>query len=138
MSELMTHLDELIIEVTALESALQAEFEAIKAQDLDQLDAIQKTKEQLLHTLSDGRFERTATLVQQHVDDLPAGLPEKWQQLKESTQASQTHLKRNELVIQRKLAVLREALQAIYQTNAPQSQQLYNRTGKLTGQSGRS
>lgn len=138
MSELLTHLDELIVEVAALESALQAEFEAIKAQDLDQLDAIQKTKEQLLHTLSDGRFERTATLVQQHVDDLPSGLPEKWQQLKESTQASQTHLKRNELVIQRKLAVLREALQAIYQTNAPQSQQLYNRTGKLTGQSGRS
>jgi flagellar biosynthesis/type III secretory pathway chaperone len=120
--------------VVGLELDRQHEREAM----LKVLDAIQKTKEQLLHALSDGRFERTAALVQQHGDDLPTGLPEKWQQLKESTQASQTHLKRNELVIQRKLVVLREALQAMYQTNAPQSQQLYNRTGKLTGESRRS
>lgn len=134
----MTSIDELISEVSALESALLAEFEAIKSQDLDQLDAIQKLKEELLNNLSDGRFERTAALVQQQVDELPSGLPEKWQQLKESTQSSQGHLKRNELVVQRKLAVLREALQAMYQRDAPQSLQLYNRTGRLTGESGHS
>ena len=134
----MTSIDELISEVSALESALLAEFEAIKSQDLDQLDAIQKLKEELLNNLSDGRFERTAALVQQQGDELPSGLPEKWQQLKEATQSSQGHLKRNELVVQRKLAVLREALQAMYQRDAPQSLQLYTRTGRLTGESGHS
>jgi flagellar biosynthesis/type III secretory pathway chaperone len=138
MDELILILDELLSEVSALEETLHAEFEAIKAQDLDQLDEIQKLKENALRSLSDGRFERTAALVQgRQTDDLPANLLEKWQQLKDVTQSSQQHLKRNELVIQRKLAVLREALQSIYQTDFPQNLQLYNRTGKLSGDSGR-
>jgi flagellar biosynthesis/type III secretory pathway chaperone len=138
MDELIIILDELLSEVSALEETLHAEFEAIKAQDLDQLDEIQKLKENALRSLSDGRFERTAALVQgRQTDDLPANLLEKWQQLKDVTQSSQQHLKRNELVIQRKLAVLREALQSMYQTDFPQNLQLYNRTGKLSGDSGR-
>jgi flagellar biosynthesis/type III secretory pathway chaperone len=138
MDELIIILDELLSEVSALEETLHAEFEAIKAQDLDQLDEIQKLKENALRSLSDGRFERTAALVQgRQTDDLPANLLEKWQQLKDVTQSSQQHLKRNELVIQRKLAVLREALQSIYQTDFPQNLQLYNRAGKLSGDSGR-
>ena len=138
MDELIIILDELLSEVSALEETLHAEFEAIKAQDLDQLDEIQKLKENALRSLSDGRFERTAALVQgRQTDDLPAKLLEKWKQLKDVTQSSQQHLKRNELVIQRKLAVLREALQSIYQTDFPQNLQLYNRAGKLSGDSGR-
>lgn len=138
MDELIIILDELLSEVSALEATLHAEFEAIKAQDLDQLDEIQKMKENTLRSLSDGRFERTAALVHgRQTDDLPANLLEKWQQLKGVTQSSQQHLKRNELVIQRKLAVLREALQSIYQTDFPQNLQLYNRAGKLSGDSGR-
>lgn len=132
MNELFANLDSLLSEVLALEAALNAEFEAIKSQDLDQLDVVQKLKEESLHRLADGRFEQTITLLQSHSrDDFPSGLFEKWQQLKVSTHASQLSLKRNELVIQRKLAVLRDALQAIYQTDMPHGLQLYNRTGKL-------
>jgi len=138
MDELMIILDELIGDVADLEHALQAEFEAIKAQDLDQLDAIQKRKESALSRLSDGRFERTATLLEgRQTDELPANLLERWQQLKDITQNSQQHLKRNQLVVQHKLMVLSEALQSLYQTNSPGGVQLYNRTGKLSGNSDR-
>jgi flagellar biosynthesis/type III secretory pathway chaperone len=134
MDDLMATVDTLLAEVRHLEQVLQAEFEAIKTQSLDQLDLIQLQKEESLLKLGDGRFEQTMRALQTSQGDRSvAGAMDKWQQLRDATQLSQSHLKRNQLIIQQKLVVLRDALQALYQTEAPGSLELYNRSGKISG-----
>jgi flagellar biosynthesis/type III secretory pathway chaperone len=134
MHELLSNVDSLLAEVQHLEQLLEAEFEAIKTQNLDQLDALQQLKEASLLKLSDSRFEQTVrALKSEQPELLTSDLMNKWQQLKDTTELSQHHLKRNQLIIQQKLVVLGDALRAIYQTDAPQNLQLYNRSGKLSG-----
>jgi hypothetical protein len=129
--ELIADLEALSADVAILQEALSAEFDAIKAQDLDQLDSIQLRKENALQRLSDGRFLRAMTALES--DALAPGVLDKWQQLKDAAELGHEHLKRNELMIQRKLLVLREALQSLYQTDQRQGVQLYDRLGKLSG-----
>jgi flagellar biosynthesis/type III secretory pathway chaperone len=134
MDDLISNVDTLLAEVQHLEQVLQAEFEAIKTQNLDQLDLVQQQKEASLLKLSDGRFEQTVRALQtDRPEPLAAGLMDKWQQLIDATQLSQSQLKRNQLIIQQKLVVLRDALHSLYRTDAPQSLQLYNRSGKISG-----
>jgi flagellar biosynthesis/type III secretory pathway chaperone len=134
MDELLSNVDSLLAEVQHLEQLLEAEFEAIKTQNLDQLDTLQQLKEASLLKLSDSRFEQTVrALKSEQPELLTSDLMNKWQQLKDTTELSQHHLKRNQLIIQQKLVVLGDALRAIYQTDAPQNLQLYNRSGKLSG-----
>jgi flagellar biosynthesis/type III secretory pathway chaperone len=134
MDELLSNVDSLLAEVQHLEQLLEAEFEAIKTQNLDQLDTLQQLKEASLLKLSDSRFEQTVrALKSEQPELLTSDLMNKWQQLKDTTELSQHHLKRNQLIIQQKLVVLGDAVRAIYQTDAPQNLQLYNRSGKLSG-----
>lgn len=131
---LLAELELLSGEIDALSGILNVEFEAIKAQDMALLDRIQEDKESALSRLGDGRFQALMTaLEQQQALDDTALLMDKWQDLIGAAEASRGHLVRNQMLIQRKLMVLREALQSLYQTDNNQGLQLYNRLGKLAG-----
>lgn len=131
---LLTELDLLSGEIAALSVILNTEFEAIKVQDMDQLEQIQQDKEDALLRLSDRRFKDVMTALEQTlVAPDAANIMDKWQALLGAAEASRGHLVRNQLLIEKKLIVLREALQSLYQTDNNQGLQLYNRLGKLAG-----
>lgn len=135
--QLLAELEMLSREIDALSGILNVEFEAIKAQDMEQLDRIQGDKESALLQLSDGRFQAImSALEQQQAHHDTAHLVDKWQDLIGAAETSRNHLVRNQVLIQRKLLVLREALQSLYQTDSSQGLQLYNRLGKLAGEPG--
>lgn len=131
---LLTELDLLSGEIAALSVILNTEFEAIKVQDMDQLERIQQDKEDALLQLSDRRFKDVMTALEQTLAAPDAAnIMDKWQALLGAAEASRGHLVRNQLLIEKKLIVLREALQSLYQTDNNQGLQLYNRLGKLAG-----
>jgi flagellar biosynthesis/type III secretory pathway chaperone len=132
--KLLAELELLSVDIDALSGILNVEFEAIKAQDMAQLEQIQVDKENALLRLSDGRFQEImSALEQQQAQPDSTQLQDKWQDLIGAAEASRSHLVRNQMLIQRKLMVLREALQSLYQTDSSQGLQLYNRLGKLAG-----
>ena len=134
--KLLVELDLLSAEIAALSDILNAEFEAIKTQDMAQLEQLQQAKEDALLQLGDGRFQNLMTaLGHQPAEPDTAYILDKWQDLLDAAEASRGHLMRNQLLIQRKLIVLREALQSLYQTDIGQGVQLYNRLGKMGGDS---
>jgi flagellar biosynthesis/type III secretory pathway chaperone len=132
--KLLLQIDALCSEMHELNAILDTEFEAIKRQEMDRLEGIQKEKESILTPLSDGRFQALVMAIENsgEADDSSATLLDKWENLRHITIASRDKLKRNEVLIQRKLTVLRDAVQTLYHTDNGKSLLLYNRLGKLS------
>lgn len=130
----LLQIDALFIEMGELNAILDAEFEAIKHQVMDQLENIQKNKEDILTRLSDGRLQTLAMSIEtpENLDKSTPTLFTKWENLRHTTIETQEKLKRNEVLIQRKLTVLRDAIQTLYNTDNEKNLLLYNRLGKLS------
>jgi hypothetical protein len=83
--------------------------------------------------LGDVRFRRVqAQLSAGEATGLPVAVTEKWAGLVSSAETIKSSLARNEVLISRKLTVVREALQTLYQTGSREGVQLYDRLGRLT------
>lgn len=130
----LLQIDALLIEMGELNAILDAEFEAIKHQVMDQLENIQKKKEDILTRLSDERLQTLAMSIEtpENLDKSTPSLFTKWENLRHTTIETQEKLKRNEVLIQRKLTVLRDAIQTLYNTDNEKNLLLYNRLGKLS------
>lgn len=133
MTTLIVELESLCSEVSQFSALLDDEFDAMKAQDLARLEALQPIKERALAQLGDARFRRVqAQLSAGEAAGLPVAVTEKWARLVETAETIKASLARNEVLISRKLTVVRDALQTLYQTGSREGVQLYDRLGRLT------
>jgi flagellar biosynthesis/type III secretory pathway chaperone len=125
-------LHDLQLRLEDLQKLLQAEFQALKKQDLDALDRLVVTKEQIVSQLGDKSMESL-------IDDAAgaaksAGDGEsaaQWRTLTGLASTCRNMQKRNEILIDRKLAVVRTALSSLV-APADAGVQTYNRQGRMT------
>jgi flagellar biosynthesis/type III secretory pathway chaperone len=106
-------------------SLINAEFEALKKQDLTSFEALQPEKLRLLEQLGD-----VAKKIEQGALDQEDRSP--WEPFKELVSQCRDGHRRNETLISRQLMTIRGALQALSGANAPDSVEMYDRLGQIT------
>ncbi len=114
---------------TRLLSLMDAEFEALKKQDLTSFEALQPEKMQLLEQLGDVAKRIEQGTLGEHGQG-------EWADFKELVRRCRDGHRRNETLITRQLTTIRAALQALSGAQGPDSLEMYDRLGQLT-QSGR-
>ena len=114
---------------TRLLSLIDAEFEALKKQDLPAFEALQPEKLQLLEQLGE-----VAKKIEQGTLGDAGETP--WPDFKDLVRRCRDGHRRNETLISRQLMTIRGALQALSGAQGPDSVEMYDRLGQLT-QSGR-
>jgi flagellar biosynthesis/type III secretory pathway chaperone len=108
-----------------LQSLIEAEFEALKRQDLTGFEALQPEKQQLLEQLGDvaKKIEQGALADQDRAQ---------WDAFKALVHRCRDGHRRNETLISRQLMTIRGALQALSGANGPDSVEMYDRLGQIT------
>ncbi|MEY5028283.1 MAG: hypothetical protein RLZ63_598 [Pseudomonadota bacterium] len=104
---------------------IDAEFEALKTQDLTVFESLQAEKLELLDQLG-----ALAKKIQQGTVGATDG-PE-WADFKTLIRQCQDHYRRNETLINRQLLSIRGALQALSGAGRPDAVEMYDRLGQLT------
>ncbi len=104
-----------------LERTLDAEFQALQAQDLDRFEQMQPAKTELLSELS-----RLCPPAEQLQSD-PA-----WATLRDSLERSRDHHRRNSILISRKLEAIRGALSSLEAEQPGSSVEVYDRLGQMS------
>lgn len=107
-------------QVQALDSLLQEEFEALRAQSFDRLEALQPAKMALLESLS-ALSDRVGQ---------QAPPPARWTAVLEALRQCRDTWRRNEQLVSRQLEVVRGALRSLQAADAPPSVELYDRMGQ--------
>lgn len=105
-------------------SLIEAEFEALKKQDLANFEALQPEKLKLLEQLGD-----VAKQLEQGA--LQEGPRSGWDAFKEVVQRCRDGHRRNETLISRQLMSIRGALQALSGAGGPDSVEMYDRLGQI-------
>jgi flagellar biosynthesis/type III secretory pathway chaperone len=114
-------------QVQALDTLLQEEFEVLRTQDFDRLEALQNEKIALLEAL-----QATALQV--------AALPEQpaaWTQVIEALEACRNAYRRNEMLVTRQIEVVGATLRSLQSADTTASVDLYDRLGQLSRRGGR-
>ena len=109
---------------------LNDEFEALKQQNLDLFEKIQKEKIEIIHRLSTFSPQKDIPNVPDNQVAHPADA--EWDELMElMTACKELHL-RNEILINRKLDATKGALQALHLEEPTSSVEVYDRLGKIS------
>ena len=103
-----------------LERILEAEFQALSAQELDRFESMQPAKTELLSEI--GRLAPPAQALQEQ----PA-----WAFLRESLARSRDAHRRNGILISRKLEAIRGALSSLEAEQPGSSVEVYDRLGQV-------
>lgn len=114
-------------QVEALDALLAEEFQVLKDQQFERLEQLQADKVALLESLR-------ATALQ------VAALPERpapWAGIIEAVAASREAFRRNETLVTRQMAVVRDALRALQAADPTASVDLYDRLGQMSRRNGR-
>lgn len=106
-------------------SLVDAEFEALKKQDLTGFEALQPEKLQLLEQLGE-----VAKKIEQGT--LGDQSQREWLDFKDTVLRCRDGHRRNETLISRQLLTIRGALQALSGASGPDSVEMYDRLGQLT------
>jgi flagellar biosynthesis/type III secretory pathway chaperone len=109
--------------VDGLESLLEQEFEALKAQNLDHFEQLLEQKNEVLEQLS------TLSGVRQPEDADRLG--SEWNAFKARMQVCRDMHRRNEILIVRKLDAIRGTLQSMVIDDPASSVEVYDRLGKI-------
>ena len=107
-----------------LETMLEDEFELLKAQKLDDFDALQTSKVDLLRQLT-------------HITGIDGpgsadALGPEWDEFKHRMLECRNKHRRNEVLITRKIDAIRGALQSLEVQDPTSSVEIYDRLGKLS------
>jgi flagellar biosynthesis/type III secretory pathway chaperone len=114
-----------------LESLLTAEFDALKTQNLNRLENLLAEKEAMIGALGEQSLDSVlADLASQ--PDKGVELEMRWQQLTGLARRCRDLQKRNEILVERKLSVVRSALSSLVAPEAGLAIETYNRQGKLS------
>ena len=109
--------------VDGLESLLEQEFEALKAQDLDLFEALLEQKNTVLEQLS----QLSGVRQPEDADRLGA----QWDSFKSRMVTCRDMHRRNEILIARKLDAIRGTLQSLVLEDPASSVEVYDRLGKI-------
>jgi flagellar biosynthesis/type III secretory pathway chaperone len=107
-----------------LEDMLEREFEQLKVQDLDVVEASQNAKNELLQQL--------AQLAGIHGPESADALSPEWDGFKEHMAHCRDMHRRNEVLIVRKIDAIRGALQSLHVQDPTSSVEIYDRLGKVS------
>jgi len=129
-SNLLSVVDTLILELSLFGEIFAEEFEALKRQDVNLIETLQAKKEALLEQLADDRVVEALQTITAEENPDPQ-LLERWHILQEICRNNLDAQKKNEILINRKLLVVRETINAIRNPSDQNPIQLYNRLGKL-------
>ena len=104
---------------------IDAEFDALKRQDLAAFESLQPEKLQLLEQLGDvaKKIEQGAQADQERAQ---------WDDFKTLVHRCRDGHRRNETLISRQLLTIRGALQALSGANGSDSVEMYDRLGQMT------
>ena len=108
----------------SLEQLLEAEFDQLKAQNLDAFEATQSSKNSLLQELT-----RLAGIEGPESAD---ALGPEWDGFKSQMMHCRDLHRRNEVLIHRKIEAIRGALQSLQVEDPTSSIEIYDRLGKLS------
>jgi flagellar biosynthesis/type III secretory pathway chaperone len=109
--------------VNVLRELLDLEFDALKAQDLDQFEILLSQKNQLLSDLT----QITGVHQPEDADQLGAH----WQGFRVRMLECRDLHRRNEILIMRKLDAIRGALESLNVNEATSSVEVYDRLGQI-------
>ena len=109
--------------VDGLESLLEQEFEALKAQNLDHFEQLLEQKNEVLEQLS--------TLSGVRQPDDAGRLGSEWDAFKARMVECRDMHRRNEILIVRKLDAIRGTLQSMVIDDPASSVEVYDRLGKI-------
>jgi flagellar biosynthesis/type III secretory pathway chaperone len=109
--------------VESLESVLEQEFDALKAQDLDHLDRLLNAKTDILQEIANMTGVRQAL----DADKLDAS----WDNFRSKMMYCRNLNRRNEILVIRKLDAIRGALKSLQINDPSSSVEVYDRLGRL-------
>ncbi|MAW33094.1 MAG: flagellar protein FlgN [Proteobacteria bacterium] len=109
---------------------LNDEFEALKQQNLDLFERIQKEKVEIIHRLSTFSPKKDNQNFSDNQIAHPADA--EWDELMELMKACKELHLRNEILINRKLDATKGALQALHLEEPTSSVEVYDRLGKIS------
>jgi flagellar biosynthesis/type III secretory pathway chaperone len=109
--------------VRSLESVLEQEFDALKAQDLDHLDRLLNAKTEILQEIANMTGVRQAM----DADQLDAS----WDGFRSKMMYCRNLNRRNEILVIRKLDAIRGALKSLQINDPSSSVEVYDRLGRL-------
>ena len=109
---------------------LNDEFEALKQQNLDLFERIQKEKVEIIHRLSTFSPKKDTQNFSDNQIAHPADA--EWDELMELMKACKELHLRNEILINRKLDATKGALQALHLEEPTSSVEVYDRLGKIS------
>jgi flagellar biosynthesis/type III secretory pathway chaperone len=113
-----------------LTGLLESEFTALQARQLDDFETLQSQKEALIARISTIDLDRCASFLDQ--PDTPDASRALWQDIGTRTSQCQQMQKRNEILMDKKLQVVRDTLRALQYPGRPAEQTFYGPRGKLT------
>ena len=110
-----------------LQDLLNEEFEALKGQNLDQFEKVQKEKVEIIHTLSTFSPKKNTKN-----NDLANPDDSAWDDFMQIMASCKNLHMRNEILINRKLDATKGALHALQSQEPTSSVEVYDRLGKLS------
>jgi len=130
MSDHTAQFEALKSDLALLEEVLQQEFSVLKNQDIDSFDALHLRKEAIIARISGVNLEACMAILRD--DNVPIEVKSSWSSIEELGAHCRELQKRNEVLIDKKLTVVTEALNALRYPHGESPQNFYSPKGKLT------
>jgi len=130
MTDQIPQFEALKSDLVLLEDVLQQEFAVLKNQDMDSFELLQVRKEAIVARISGIDLEACMKILKN--DDISIEVKSGWSSVEKLGAHCRDLQKRNEILIDKKLSVVTDALNALRYPNGDSPQNFYSPKGKLT------
>jgi flagellar biosynthesis/type III secretory pathway chaperone len=130
MTDQILQFEALKNDLVLLEEVLEQEFVVLKNQDMDSFDALHARKEAIIARISGVNFDACMAILKD--DNVSMEIKSSWSSVEELGSQCRKLQKRNEVLIDKKLSVVTEALNALRYPHGDSPQNFYSPKGKLT------
>jgi flagellar biosynthesis/type III secretory pathway chaperone len=130
MTDQILQFEALKNDLVLLEEVLEQEFVVLKNQDMDSFDALHARKEAIIARISGVNFDACMAILKD--DNVSMEIKSSWSSVEELGSHCRKLQKRNEVLIDKKLSVVTEALNALRYPHGDSPQNFYSPKGKLT------
>jgi len=130
MTDQILQFEALKNDLVLLEEVLEQEFVVLKNQDMDSFDALHARKEAIIARISGVNFDACMAILKD--DNVSMEIKSSWSSVEELGSHCRKLQKRNEVLIDKKLSVVTEALNALRYPHGDSPQNFYSSKGKLT------
>jgi flagellar biosynthesis/type III secretory pathway chaperone len=130
MTDQILQFEALKNDLVLLEEVLEQEFVVLKNQDMDSFDALHARKEAIIARISGVNFDACMAILKD--DSVSMEIKSSWSSVEELGSHCRKLQKRNEVLIDKKLSVVTEALNALRYPHGDSPQNFYSPKGKLT------